>query len=358
MTMSAEAPIIDDDLRTWAQDAVGVPITAADPLGSGASRRTWALAFADATRLVLREDTGDGPAAGTPLTLTREAAVYHALDATDIPVPQLVAAHPAGRALLLSHADGTDDLRGASAGERAAASHDYLRWLARLHRLDMSTLDLGPLRIPPGASAYRTEIDLWRAIHDTRTGATPTPAAAVALDWLRDHPVPDPGAPSLCHGDAGPGNFLHDRGRITALLDWEFAHLGDPHDDLAWIAVRNQLLGRPFDLAAAWAAWHDEAATPIDTIRLEHYRALVLTRMLVSCDATLACQGHDAPGARVQAVLRPWLAVATLEALTRAGCPTVDVDDVVDTARTQFAAATASHILGDPAHLDDLGAHA
>ena len=40
----------------------------------------------------------------------------------------------------------------------------------------------------------------------------------------------------LVHGDFGPNNTLLDPATctVTALLDWEFAHLGDPIEDLAW----------------------------------------------------------------------------------------------------------------------------
>ena len=39
----------------------------------------------------------------------------------------------------------------------------------------------------------------------------------------------------LLHGDFGPQNMLFDAsGHLAALVDWEFAHLGDPIEDLAW----------------------------------------------------------------------------------------------------------------------------
>jgi hypothetical protein len=40
----------------------------------------------------------------------------------------------------------------------------------------------------------------------------------------------------LVHGDYGPNNVLLDpaRAEITAVLDWEWAHAGDPAEDLAW----------------------------------------------------------------------------------------------------------------------------
>ncbi len=40
----------------------------------------------------------------------------------------------------------------------------------------------------------------------------------------------------LVHGDFGPNNALLDpaAGQVTGLLDWEWAHAGDPVEDLAW----------------------------------------------------------------------------------------------------------------------------
>jgi len=42
--------------------------------------------------------------------------------------------------------------------------------------------------------------------------------------------------PVLVHGDFGPQNLLLDldAGRVTGVLDWEFAHRGDGVEDLAW----------------------------------------------------------------------------------------------------------------------------
>jgi tRNA A-37 threonylcarbamoyl transferase component Bud32 len=42
--------------------------------------------------------------------------------------------------------------------------------------------------------------------------------------------------PLLVHGDYGPQNLHHDPStmEVVAVLDWEFAHHGDPTEDLAW----------------------------------------------------------------------------------------------------------------------------
>jgi aminoglycoside phosphotransferase len=47
--------------------------------------------------------------------------------------------------------------------------------------------------------------------------------------------LPVPGA-VLVHGDYGPNNVLLDPAarEVTAVVDWEWAHTGDPVEDLAW----------------------------------------------------------------------------------------------------------------------------
>lgn len=65
-------------------------------------------------------------------------------------------------------------------------------------------------------------------------------AAGSLLSRLQAVPVaavPElPGAgPHIVHGDFGPQNLLFDGAlTVTALLDWEFAHRGDPVEDVAW----------------------------------------------------------------------------------------------------------------------------
>ena len=42
----------------------------------------------------------------------------------------------------------------------------------------------------------------------------------------------------LGHGDFRTGNYLVGEGRLTAILDWEFADWADPHADIAWFCAR------------------------------------------------------------------------------------------------------------------------
>lgn len=346
---------LDPALRAWVEQAAGAGITDVQPIGSGASRQTSLVTLADGGEVVARVDSGDGPVAGTPLTLAREADVYHALLPTDVAVPRLLAVHPDGVALLAERAPGTDGFQDVSDDERRSVAADYGRRLAQLHLLDPAALDLGGLSVPEGREPTAVDLELWRSIDDTRSASQSSPSTQLALASLGAS-VPVTARPSLCHGDAGPGNFLHEEGSVTALLDWEFAHVGDAHDDLAWVAVRNQLLGAPLDLGTVFAAWWSAAERPIELDRLEWFRAFVLTRMLISCEAALAWAGPDAPHAQVQATLQPFLALAVFEALRRAGRAEPTSGGAEEAARATWEGSLIASLLGDPTDLDDLGA--
>src|SRR3954465_6138525 len=107
-----------DDLRRWVEKEMASGVTDAAPLGNGASRRTWSVDLDDGRTVVVREDTGTGPVAGTPLTLAREALGARTPAEVPVPVPTLLAARPDGQALLFERMPGTDDLKSASDDER------------------------------------------------------------------------------------------------------------------------------------------------------------------------------------------------------------------------------------------------
>jgi tRNA A-37 threonylcarbamoyl transferase component Bud32 len=70
---------------------------------------------------------------------------------------------------------------------------------------------------------------LYAAGRLARRLATVDPSLVAGLDAAPDGTV-------LVHGDFGPQNLLldEDTAEPTALLDWEFAHIGDPIEDIAW----------------------------------------------------------------------------------------------------------------------------
>ena len=172
----------------------------------------------------------------------------------------------------------------------------------------MCSSDLDSLATPsPGREPARRAIDLWRGIFEQdRIEANPILTRAFA--WLESH-LPETDLVTLVHADYRSGNYLHDgEGRITAMLDWEMAHLGDPHEDLGWAAMPYWSSGGricgllPLDeFVARW-----EAATGFraDRARLRFYQVLGTAKMMTialtgvrnlcearTCEPTLAIVG-------------------------------------------------------------------
>jgi aminoglycoside phosphotransferase (APT) family kinase protein len=282
---------LPDSLRAWVAAEAGAAVDGAGRVGTGASRATWLVRIAAATpasaprELILRLDTGDGPVAGTELSLAREAAVYRALRGTRVRIPALIAARP--DALLVERAAGSPELDALAPPQRAALMLDHADALAELHAVDAARLELPGFERPQAAHDHAlAELALWRRIFDARVRRS-SPLAHFAFAWLARN-APSSAHTVLCHGDVGPGNFLHDGARVTALLDWEFAHLGDPMDDLGWLAFRgHHVTADAGDLAAQLARWSQRSGLRVDPRAVAYYRAFVMLRWLVSCQAAL-----------------------------------------------------------------------
>ena len=113
------------------------------------------------------------------------------------------------------------------------------------------------------------ELAYWRQV--IRTDALhPQPIAEAAIRWLERN-LPDPSSHTcLVHGDYRTGNFLYTQnGDITAVLDWEMAHIGDPLEDLAWSldplwSPEPTLAGRLLTRAQAIAIWEASSGMQVD----------------------------------------------------------------------------------------------
>jgi aminoglycoside phosphotransferase (APT) family kinase protein len=117
-------------------------------------------------------------------------------------------------------------------------------WLAQLGQKKWTMLGELARKTPAelGVEAFMStpshpaahELAYWKGVIDA-DALHPQPIAAATIRWLESN-LPDPTSQlTLVHGDYRTGNFLYtDTGEITAVLDWEMAHIGDPLEDLAW----------------------------------------------------------------------------------------------------------------------------
>jgi aminoglycoside phosphotransferase (APT) family kinase protein len=106
--------------------------------------------------------------------------------------------------------------------------------LARLHRVTPPVPGLEFIPVPSGPAAL-ARVAEYRAHLDAMGSAECV--LEWALAWLERH-APTVVSPRLLHGDFRTGNYLVDRGELTAVLDWEFAAFGDPLEDLGWMLGR------------------------------------------------------------------------------------------------------------------------
>ncbi|MBY0228898.1 MAG: phosphotransferase family protein [Gemmataceae bacterium] len=227
-------------LGNQALDAfLGAPVGAARRLTGGASRETWAI-DAGAARLVLRADLGGEILEGA-LSRADEFAVLQAAHGAGVRVPRPIALG-ADASVLGVPFFVMERLEGESVGRRIVrepALEESRRrlpaqmgeQLARIHALP-------PLAFLPRPDAGQSPalFALAQASSQLARAAEPHPVLAYALRWLRAR---TPASPTvLVHGDFRIGNMMVGAEGLAGVFDWEFCHLGDPHEDLAWPCVK------------------------------------------------------------------------------------------------------------------------
>lgn len=171
--------------------------------------------------------------------VVRETHVVRALHDRGVAVPAVLA-HDAGRkATLFERVPGRDDIHELEDRQRVdTIARDFMRQLARWHSIPVETLAVEGLTTPETADEYALA-----GIDDLERGyaastKTPDPLATLTFTWLRRNVPEPPERPVLVQGDTGPGNFLYEGDRVSAILDWECAHVGDPVEDLGHLYSR------------------------------------------------------------------------------------------------------------------------
>ena len=262
----------------------------------GLSRENWSLdaTWVDATgaqsrRLMLMRD-----AAGTLLATdrTREFALLKALEATSVLAPKAHWLDPDGRwlggpSLVMDRMPGNCDylvLNGARPLQaRLNLAREFIDLMACIHAVDWRDRGLGAvLGVPTGAPS-RVELAHWEAEY-RRVRLEPHPELDCVLAWMRLG-APEAESIVLVHGDFKPGNALIEGEHISAKLDWETAHLGDPLEDLGW--VTNPVRKREHQIDGAWereqivAAYRVLTGRQVDEVALRWWNVFSIWKLAV-----------------------------------------------------------------------------
>lgn len=351
---------LDDATAAWLRDAVDGTVTDVRGIAGGGQRKTFFVSVdGKETRheYVLQATSSGGPYDGKGITsLAREAALFRMLHTTDAAAitPRLVAVHPDATAILTERAPGGSEFDALDdPSQKKALLEDFVSALVRLHAVDAREareVGFSPLDGPTGAASARVAV--WDGMF--RHVRRPSPLVRFALRWLRDHAPETAGPHVICHGDVGPGNFLFEGNRVTKLVDWELAHLGDYHDDLGMLSLRAFQLRSMGDLNGMLALYSRLSGRPVDGWKVRYYRAVALilgtVTSLVQLDNAIATERpliamplylHLVPG------LQLWLAEALLDlgGLTPETIPLPGADVDIETLDVALALNGASEAL-------------
>ncbi|MBI5717695.1 MAG: phosphotransferase family protein [Burkholderiales bacterium] len=268
------------------------------------------LPGAAATReLILRLGTDAGPFA--PYSPWPQVWALQSLDGSGVPVPRVHWASDDTNILgapfmLCEKVTGAAMAPWVSPSEpplpeayRIGLGDQFTDALAALHRLDWTSRPVARLArsgtpadaVTPANAARRVVAD-WGALIE-RFAMRPYPLAQWGLRWLERNA---PAAPRLAvvHGDYRTGNFLEEGGRITAILDWEFVHLGDPHEDLAWVSLPMHMGGSPYlcrllEPAQFHARYAEKAGHAVSMEAMHYYLVFSLLKLAAMHMAAARC---------------------------------------------------------------------
>ena len=235
--------------------------TGVERYAGGLSRENWSLdaTWVDATGAQSRQLMLMRDASGTLLDTDRkrEFAVLKALEATPVPAPKAHWMDHDGHwlgapSLVMNRMPGRCEymvLNGTwPLDARLKLARSFTELMANIHAVDWRANGLDAVLDLPTDSPSRVELAHWDAEY-RRVQLEPHPELDYILAWLGLN-APKAQAIVLVHGDFKPGNALIEGEHISAKLDWETAHLGDPLEDLGW--VTNSVRKREHQIAGVW----------------------------------------------------------------------------------------------------------
>ena len=235
LDLTAVAEFCDDH-------GIGSGPVRAERLGDGHSNLTFLVERGD-LRFVLRRPPPP-PLPPSAHDMLRESTIVAGLHRAGARVPEVLAVCPDPAVLgvpfyLMTLADGLAlDTRlppaVANPQERARLGRDVVDALAELHEIAPSAAGLESIGRPAGylARQVRRFMGLWE-VNKTRD----LPLVAEVGATLAAT-IPKSGPATIVHGDYRVGNLLvamDAPARITAIVDWELATIGDPLADLGYL---------------------------------------------------------------------------------------------------------------------------
>lgn len=221
----------------------GTPVTVSnvEKIFGGASRETYKLTLevgGETRGVILRRDP---PSSLIDTERHLEYGAYDRIYPTDIPVPEPLFLEnntdflEQPFSIMAAVENPMSDVALLSEEQKKIVGEQKYNLLGRLAAKDPFALKFDEIMtVPDAVSTAAVQLTYWQGvINDDEIH--PQPIAQAAIRWLAANLPPPAQKISIVHGDYRTGNFLfNEHAEITAILDWEMCHLGDPLEDLAW----------------------------------------------------------------------------------------------------------------------------
>jgi aminoglycoside phosphotransferase (APT) family kinase protein len=298
-------------LRAWLPD--GESLEAVVPLSAGHSNETYLLTGLDRILRTPPSETGLLPPynmprqfrimdrvgrseGGPPVPRMRELCE----DPTVIGDPFFTMDRARGEAY---EAYGMPEwVKGADAAFRSAMCEQWIDAIAAVHLLHTEVVGDEP-RTPA------EEANHWRRVAE---GAASPAELIDLLRRLAEDPPPVSGPATPLHGDAKLGNCMWQDGRLTALLDWEMAGVGEPLIEMGYLLWTFESYRNP-DSPGWWtrdqviARWQQRTGRTVQG--LARYEVLgmakVITILAAGVHLVKSGQSEDPRFATWEAVVAP-----------------------------------------------------
>ena len=275
-------PDLDDATRSWVEEQVGGPIRSVQQVPAG-GRVGYAIDVdgGNDDNLALFLQRGGRGGVGSFSGFAREAEVYRALEPLGIPIPHVWGVDEERDVFLVERAPGRTWMQPPrDPAEAESVAKDFMQHLARWHAAGARNLDL------PSFGQVRTVREHQQdqlagviSLYDAENAKRPVdPLATSALEHLQKA-LPDTDVEVvLVQGDTGPGNLMYENGKVTAIIDWELAHFGDPMDDIAWLSWRATQHSWP-DFPARLREYEAASGIAVDPDRVRYFRLNACLRL-------------------------------------------------------------------------------
>ena len=237
-------------------------------LSGGANMESWSFDY-EGDGYVLRRSPSAEMMAGRIYGHDVEAAVVRAAFHAGVKAPAIVgelkSADRLGTGYLMRRVDAEVNPAKILADPPISLLADLARELSAIHKISLEKLPTLP------SPNHATLLADLKAKFIEYGGDRPV--MALSFKWLEDH-SPLPVQPVLLHGDFRMGNIMADAGGLAAVLDWELAHIGDWHQDLAFGCINSWRFGhidRPAfgigQLDEFFAAYEDKSGMMVEPDR-------------------------------------------------------------------------------------------